>query len=320
MALTILARRRALVLAMAGATAAFAPAVVRAQAATIRIGQNANDAFGEGYYAADLGSFKAAGLNVEVSTFPNGAAQAAACAGGAIDVGLGEATELANGIARGLPFAVFAGGTLYDSAAPISALCVAAQSPIRSAKDFEGQAIAVPSLISLSSVAVKGWLVKNGADLAKVRFIELTQAAMVPGVERGTVAAAHIGEPQLSASTATSTATLRRIATPYDAIGKQFLVNEWFATRDWLAANAATVKTLVGVIYATARWANEHHDASAVILSKYSRIDVDRIRGMNRARYATALDPRLIQPVLNLAFTYGGLPRRFDAAELIVHS
>src|ERR1700683_690205 len=95
------------VLSMAAATAvtALAPGAAGAQAVTVRIGQNANDAFGEGYYGADNGIFAAAGLNVEITTFPNGAAQAAACAGGTIDVGLGEATELANGIARGLPFA-----------------------------------------------------------------------------------------------------------------------------------------------------------------------------------------------------------------------
>jgi hypothetical protein len=52
-------------------------------------------------------------------------------------------------------------------------------------------------------------------------------------------------------------------------------------------------------------------------LAKYSKLDMDRIRAMNRARFATALDPKLIQPVLDLAFTYGGLPRRFAAAELI---
>lgn len=298
------------------ATAALVPIVVRAQAAAIRIGQNATDTFGEGYYANDLGSFKAAGLNVEVSTFPNGAAQAAACAGGAIEIGLGEATELANGIARGLPFGVFAGGSLYDSAAPVSALCIAPDSPIRVAKDFEGQTIAVPVLISLSSMAVKAWLVQNGADLTKVRFIELGQGAMAAGVARGTVAGAHIGEPALSAAGT----TIRKLATPYDAIAKQFLISDWFARREWMAANAEVLKRIIGVIYDTARWANEHHDASAVILAKYSKLELDRIRGMHRSRYATSLDPRFIQPVLDAAFTYGGLPRHFEAAELIARS
>jgi NitT/TauT family transport system substrate-binding protein len=290
---------------------------VRAQAAaTLRIGQNANDAFGEGYYAADNGFFTAAGLNVEITTFPNGAAQAAAAAGGAIDIGLGEATELANGIARGLPFAVFAGATIYDAAAPLQALIVAPDSTIRTAKDFEGQAIAVPALISISSMAVKAWLVKNGADLNKVKFVELSQPAMGPAVVRGTVAGAHIGEPFFSAAGT----TVRVVSQPAESIAKSYLINEWFATRDWLAANPATLKKVVGVIYDTARWANTHRDLSAVILSKYSKLDLDRVRTMNRARYATTLEARLIQPVLDLAFTYGGLPRKFQASELMART
>ena len=307
-------RGRALAFAGASGLAALVPSALRAQTAPIRIGQNATDTFGEGYYANDNGAFKAAGLSVEVSTFPNGAAQAAACAGGTIDVGLGEAIELANGIARGLPFGVFAGGSLYESAAPVSALAIAPDAPYRVAKDFEGQTIAVPVVISLSSMAVKAWLVQNGADLTKVRFIELGQGAMAPAIARGTVAAAHIGEPSLSAAGA----TIRKLATPYDAIAKQFYISDWFARREWLAANAAVVKRMIGVIYDTARWANEHRDASAAILAKYSKLDIDRVRGMRRSAYATALDARMIQPVLDAAFAYGGLPRHFDAAELIV--
>ena len=67
-------------LALAAATAvALAPGAVRAQAVTVRIGQNANDAFGEGYYGADNGTFAAAGLNVEITTLPNGATARRRC-------------------------------------------------------------------------------------------------------------------------------------------------------------------------------------------------------------------------------------------------
>ena len=301
--------------AAATAFGALVPSLVRAQQGpTIRIGQNVADTFGEGLYGVDGGLFQAAGLDVEVLTFPNGAAQAAACIGGAIDVGLGEAIELANGILHGLPFAIFAGGGLYDTAAPSTVLCVAANAPFRVAKDFEGQIIAVPALTALSSMAVKAWLVKNGANVARVNFIELPTSAMPAAIERGTVAAAHFGEPFLSAAST----TLRRFAQPYDAVAKRFLISDWFTTRGWLAANPALAKRLITAIYTTARWANRHHDASAAILAKYTKIDVDLIRRMRRVSFATSLEPQLIQPVLDTALTYGGLSRHVDASELIV--
>jgi NitT/TauT family transport system substrate-binding protein len=306
-------RARILSMVAGGAAAVMLPKTAGAQTPVIRIGQNANDAFGEGYYSAEQGYFSAAGLNVEITTFANGAAQAAACAGGAIDVGLGEATELANGIIRVLPFVVFAGGVMYDSAAQIQALVVAPDSNIRTAKDFEGQTIAVPALVSISSMAVKQWLVKSGADLSKEKFVELSQPAMTPAVVRGTVAGAHIGEPFLSGAGP----AIRKVAIPAEAIARSYLINEWFTTRDWLAANGATARKLANAIYDTARWANGHQNDSAVILSKYTKIEVEKIRGMARAKYATALQPQLIQPVLDMAFTYGGLPRHVDAAEMI---
>jgi NitT/TauT family transport system substrate-binding protein len=311
-----LTRRRALMLAASAAAGILAPSLARAQGPTIRIGQNATDTFGEGYYAADRGVFQAAGLDVEVQTFPNGAAQAAACAGGTIDVGLGEATELANGISRGLPFAIFASGSLYDTAAPTTALCVAANAPFHIAKDFEGQTIAVPVLTSLSSMAVRAWLVQNGAQLARVRFIEIPLGAMAAAVQRGTVAAAHIGEPFLSAAGT----TVRRLGSPYDAVAKKFVISNWFATRSWLSANAATVKRLSELIYDTARWANNHHDESAPILAKYTKIDVDIVSKMRRVSYATSFQPQLIQPVLDTALAYGGLTRHVEASELIAVS
>jgi NitT/TauT family transport system substrate-binding protein len=307
-----LTRKRALTLAAAGVAGVLAPRVARAQTPTIRIGQNAADTFGEGYYAADRGAFAAAGLDVQILSFANGAAQAEACAGGAIDVGLGEATELANAISRGLPFAVFASGSLYDSAAPTTQFCVAANSQFHTPKDLDGQTIAVPALTSLSSMAVRAWLVRGGADLSKMRFIEIPLNAIIAAVQRGTVAGGHVGEPFLSAAGN----SVRRLGSPYDSVAKKFVISDWFATRAWLASNQSIAKRLTDVIYDTARWANTHHDESAPILARYTKIDVDVIRKMVRVSYATSFQPQLMQPVLDTAHTYGGLPRHVEASEL----
>jgi ABC-type nitrate/sulfonate/bicarbonate transport system substrate-binding protein len=258
--------------------------------------------------------FAAAGLDVQVMSFVNGSAQAEACAGGAIDVGLGEATELANGISRGLPFAVFASGSVYDTAAPTSRFCVAANSAFHGPKDFEGQTVAVPALTSLSSMAVRAWLAKGGADLSKTHFIEVPLNAIIAAVQRGTVAGGLVGEPFLSAAGN----TVRYLTSPYDSVAKRFVISDWFATRAWLTSNKAVAKRLSDVIYDTARWANAHHDESAPILAKYTKIDLDVIRKMVRVPYATSFQPQLMQPVLDTAFAYGGLTRHMNASELIL--
>jgi NitT/TauT family transport system substrate-binding protein len=308
--------KRSAMLALTGASvAAGFPLGARAQTepAKIRIGSSRTDTFGAGFYATDGGFFKAAGIDVELLTFSNGAAVAAACAGGSLDVGIGEVTELANGVAHGLPFALIAGAGLFATDAPTTMLCVAKDSPIKRPHDLEGKTIAVPVLVSLSAISVKLWLVKNGVDLNKVRFTEISTAAMPAGLEHGTVDAAHIGEPGLTIGGA----QVRPIATPYSAIARQFLISDWFTTRDWIAKNPDLAKRVVTVAYQTARWANGHQDLTAPIIAKYAGLDLERARTMRRTRFATTLDAGLVQPILDAAAQFGGLSRPMKADELI---
>jgi hypothetical protein len=51
-------------------------------------------------------------------------------------------------------------------------------------------------------------------------------------------------------------------------------------------------------------------------LSRYSKIDIDRVRTMSRVQFATGLDPKLAQPLLDFAATYKLLERPTNAADL----
>ena len=292
------------------------PRAARAQSApvTLRIGTVNADTYAGCYYALDLGLFAKAGLNVAVTPFSNGAAIAAAVAGGSLDAGIGDATELANGINRGLPFVLIAGGGMYSTAAPTTALCISKTSAIAKAADLEGQNVAVVSLVSLMSSGVKSWLTQNGADVAKIHFVEMPFPQMVPALARGTLAAATLSEPIMSDALSNDAKIFGK---PYDAIAKQFLISDWFSTRDWVAKNPDVAHRFVGALYDAARWANGHHDDSAAILAKYTKLDVERIRHMNRAPYATDLKAALVQPVLDTAFKYKSLETATNAATMI---
>ena len=299
---------------IAGAAALPARALAQSAPVKVRIGSVAADTYAEGFYALDLGLFDKAGLSVEIVPFNNGAAMAAAAAGGSIDVGVGDVIELANGLNRGLPFTLIAGGGMYSTSAPTTTLCVAKSSPIAKASDLEGQNVAVISLVSLQSSGVKSWLAQNGADISKIHFIELPFPQMAPAISRGTVAAAALSEPIMSDATNNDA---RIFAKVYDAVAKQFLISDWFTTRDWLTKNPDVAKRFVGVIYDTARWANARHDDSAAILAKYTKLDVERVKRMNRCAYATDLRPGMVQPVLDTAFKYKALEKETNAAIMI---
>ena len=306
-----LSRTRAL--AVMGA-AALTPAIVRAQARTaLKICTTIGDSFSQPFFANDAGLFANAGIDAEILIENNAGAAVAAVSGGSAEVGLGDFIGLANAIEHGIPLVLLAGAAHYTSAAASTLLCVAKNSPIQRAKDLEGTTVAVVTLVGFGTVAFKAWLSQNGADLEKVKFIELTFAAMAPALTRGTVAAAVIGEPFLSRARE----EVRTIGKPYDAISKDFLINGWFTTREWLAKNPETARRLVRVIYETARWANTHQEQSLPILAKYLKLDPAAIRGMVRAQFATGIDAAQVQPVIDAGVKYKLIPQPLDITSVI---
>jgi NitT/TauT family transport system substrate-binding protein len=309
----MLSRSRALGLLAAGAAAARArPA--RAQAATLRMGAVGTVSFAEPYFLLETPFLKNAGLGAEIITFNNGGQIGQALAGGSVDIGLSDMIQVANAVAHELPFAFFAGSSTYRSESPLTLMCVARNSPLRTAKDLEGQIIGVNGLRTMAELSAREWLRANGADPAKLRFIEISPALAVPALLRGTVAAAMVSEPLI----ASAGDEVRHFAKPYDQVARQFYISSFFAKREWLAQNSATARKLTQAIYETARWANSHFEESVPILAKYLKLEPERIRAMARSSYATSLDPKLMQPQLDIAAKYGVLEKPIDAQSLIV--
>jgi NitT/TauT family transport system substrate-binding protein len=278
----------------------------------LRVGAVPVDSYAEPFYAQAMGFFEGAGFDAEIIPFNSSGPMPSAAAGGALDVGMTDVSVLANAIGRGLPFLVIAGGGLYSTAESTTVLCVQKSSPIQRAQQFEGQTIAVSSLVSLSSTGVKAWLVRNGADLAKIKLVEMPPPEMPAALNRGVVGGAFIAEPVLTQALL----TVRPLANAYDAIAPRLSLNNWFTTKDWLAQNPDAATRLVRCIYDTARWANQHRDESAVILAKVAKLEIDQIRRMRRAVYATTLDAATMQPVLDAAYTYKTIDHRVIAGDL----
>lgn len=306
--------KRSSLVALAGAALAVRPSLATAQSLVpLRIATPGGDTYAEPFYAVDVGFLAKAGFDGKVTVLNNAGAALAAVVGGSVDVAIGDIVGIANAAAHGIPIEIFAGAGLYTSSAATTFLCVDRNASIRAAKDLEGQTVAVVTLVGLGTSATKAWLTQSGADLTKIRFIELPQSEMQPALGRGTIAGAVLVEPFLTAAKS----QIRVLGKPYDAIAKEFLICQWIATHDWLAQHAADARRLISAIYDTARWANVHHDESLPIIAKYNKVDPERMRGIVRAAYATRLDVALIQPVVDVAVRYKTIERPFDASTII---
>jgi NitT/TauT family transport system substrate-binding protein len=307
-------RRRAFVTGISAAT--LAPRVARAQTALpkIRVGAILTQGYAEAWYALDMGFFKDAGLDVDISIFHNGGDVSAALVGGAIDVGISSAISLANAAIRGIPFVYIAAGNIYVSERPTVALCVPKDSAIKSARDFNNTTITNSGLKDQLHLSAVVWLATHGADVESVKVIETPGSGMLAILSRGSISGAVIAEPFLSAAVAGGA---RIIAKCMDSIAPRSLFGGWFATTQWANQNTALARKFATAMYRTARWANGDPPQALSILQKYLKVDEAVLRKTTPSTFAETLDPNLIEPQLRLAAIYKFIDRPVPARQLI---
>jgi NitT/TauT family transport system substrate-binding protein len=279
---------------------------------TIRVASTPIDVGAEVYYAQALGMFKQAGLDVQIQQIDNGAAIAAAVAGGAADIGQSNVVSLASAHEKKLPFSVIAPAGTYSSNVPTTVLVTLANTPLSSAKDLENKTLVTNGILNIAQIGGDAWLDKSGVPFRSVHWVEVPVNATAAALLAHRVDGAMMSEPSLSAALASG--NFRIMATPYDAIGKHWQVGAWFTTRTFAAEHPEAIKKFVAVIQQVAHWANTHQDASLKILSDVSKADFPKT--MRRAVYAEQLDPALFQPVIDNAAKYGAISAPFPAAEL----
>jgi NitT/TauT family transport system substrate-binding protein len=274
------------------------------------------DSYGEAYYAQDMGFFKEHGISVEFDVNNAGAVALAALAGNGVDIGVANPVSVAQAYAKGVPISIFAGGGLYTAASPATLLVVPKNSPLQTAKDLEGKTIGLPGLGDQLQAAMIIWLKKNGADPAKVKFVEVNPPTVMLGaLAQGRIDAATPPEPILTQSLVSDA---RIFGDPFSGVAPRFFIGVWIARTDWLKANPDVARRFADAIYEAARWANTHHDESAAILAKYAKADAAVFQKMRRATYTdSALDPKLIQPILDSGTQTGMLPATVKASDLV---
>lgn len=273
-----------------------------------------SDTAAEPLYGIDTGFFARAHLSPQLLLFANYGAIQSALVGRAADVGVLDTLSLAIAAAHGAPLQIIAAASRYVSSAPTLMLCVGANSTLRQASDLAGKTIAVPTLKNSPEAAIRAWLAKEHVDASTVRLVEIPFPQMGAALERGTVAAATIAEPSL---TAARLGGAKDFANVYAAVAPDFFQNVWVTTTDFAQANPAALKRLVGAIYNIANWANTHHAESAAILSKYSKITPATAEAMTRTAYGTSLERKSVQPLLDTGHTYGFLATAVNATSLI---
>lgn len=279
----------------------------------VRVQQLSGDDCANAFYAQAMGFFKNAGLDVQISQIASGPVAAQAVAGGAAEIAVANAVTVAAARLRGIPLRFIAPAGIAAQNALEVVVMVPKDSSVKTAADLNGKIFGVNAIKALPQLSAMTWMDKHGGDSKTVRFVEIRPPEMGAALETHRIDAGVVFEP--FATQAKNVA--RSLGSSNDGIAVNVLLCGYVATDSWLATHADVASKFARAIRQSSEWGNAHHPESAVILSKYTKIDAAVINAMARAEYGLTITPAMVDPVIASAVKYGIIEKSVPISDMV---
>lgn len=300
----------------AGAAFTLSPQAVRAQARPkIRVGASAVGDIVVVLWAAQAGLFQKYGVDVDLQRMNSSAAIVAAVAGGALDVGKASLFGLVVARSKGIPIVLEAPSAMYTADKPDSALVVAQNSQIKSARDLNGKTLASASLGDLFTTVNAAWMDQNGGDSRTLKYLEMPGTAIAEAIVAGRVDGGTLADPILSE--AVRSGKCRAIGYPMNVLGKRCVATAYFCAATFAAQNVAALAGFRKACDESAAYLDAHIADSIPLVAKFSGIDAKLVELPQLGRAAELRDPRYTQSTIDVAAKYNAITRRFPVRDMI---
>jgi ABC-type nitrate/sulfonate/bicarbonate transport system substrate-binding protein len=110
---------------------------------------------------------------------------------------------------------------------------------------------------------------------------------------------------------------VRALAPVTSWIAPRFLFSASFARKEWAQQNRDVVKKFSDVLTASAAYTNAHHAELTATIADLESVSASAIDRMTWPTGGTSLNVREMQPVIDIAFRHGLIPKSFDAREML---
>jgi NitT/TauT family transport system substrate-binding protein len=280
------------------------------------VGYYGSDATLATFIAKDEGFFEKHGIDATVKQMSGVSTQAPlALVAGSVEVTAASFPTAVLAAEQGLDVKILAGTTVSAPGFHISALVVRPELDIKTAKDVEGHNVGVPGINNFIHVLMVKWLGDNGADPAKVHFIEVGMPQMADLLRSG----------QIDAATPVEPVTTRLLS---GGAGK--LVSYY---TDGLPAGISPYVLMIGGKYAETHreivaafraaiddglaWYQAHPDEADAIIVKYLRLSPEVVKASPKAPYDNKITTQQVAFWLDEMTKQKLLSQRFDPGSLI---
>lgn len=289
--------------------------VQHASAQKIVLGFSASTAFSTSFVAANEGIFKKHGLDVEMKLVPNSSTTPAALVADSLQVATPTAPITLQAVEQGLDLMVLAGGSYYAKGIEDVAIMVKPDSPIKTAKDFEGKRVATAGLNAFLHVLFRKWLMENGVDYKKVTFTETPFAQQLDVLRSGQVDGILAVQPFLARGLETN---MGRVIAYYIAdLEGETLAGWYVATRKWVEANPKQAAAFAAAIQEATDLAMKDREVVRKANLVYIPFPADVQAKFPDARYRAVVAPDAVEKWNKIALEQAMLKKAVDPAKVL---
>ena len=281
----------------------------------IVLGFSASTAFSTSFVAANEGIFKKHGLDVEMKLVPNSSTTPAALVADSLQVATPTAPITLQAVEQGLDLVVLAGGSYYAKGIEDVAIMVKPDSPIKTAKDFEGKRVATAGLNAFLHVLFRKWMQENGVDYKKTIFTETPFAQQLDVLRSGQVDGILAVQPFLARALETN---MGRVVAYYIAdLEGETLAGWYVATRKWVEANPKQAAAFAAAITEATELATKDREVVRKANLVYIPFPADVQAKFPDARYRAVVTPDAVEKWNKIALEQAMLKKAVDPAKVL---
>lgn len=291
--------------------------------ATIRLGIIPINAYAPAYLAADRGFFAEEGLEVKLEAMGGGATILPAISGGSLEIGTSNVISFFQAKEQDFDFIIVA-DNVYESIKPdkssplgyrgATALMVAPNSSVRSAKDLEGKKVAVNTLRNINWLGVQEWVSKKGGDPAKITYQEMPFPRMGPSLMAGQLDAANASEPFV---TILQSQGARVLDYTYSALRPSFILSAYVASEAWVKKNPDLAEKFARAHNKAIDLLEKDKEEKIKAAVKYFKMNPDLAAKIVWPDWNTKVDVDSLQFLSDLCLKWGIIKSRQDVRKFV---
>jgi NitT/TauT family transport system substrate-binding protein len=262
------------------------------------------------------GFFREQNLDVEVINATGGSAVVPGVVSGQFDFAFGNVVSMIVARSQGIELKALAGGNASTGrqGEDFCGLVVAADSPIKTARNLNGRTVAINNLKNISETTVRASIRKAGGDPSAVNFVEMPFPEMPAAVVSRRVDAALVVEPFLTLS---KDRGARVIASSFVDAAPNLTIATYFTSQQTIDERQDVAARFTEAITRSLAYAQTHPQEARQALLGYTQIAPDVANRLTLPAWPAQINRTSVQTLSELMVEDGLVTRKVDVTEML---